>query len=192
MNWMLRGAIAKWDPTNKKMSVFRVPTLGATPYGAAIDANDNVWAADWIGGKLGKFDTTVNQWTEFTPPMQPASFCREPSVDAMNNVRVGILAGGPRPGKLAKLDQTGGRWTEWDPPHRRRPAVLIKRGFRGQYLVSGIWRAGPSLRHRPIQSPNGQVHYSSETSVHRRFFASRAYRRRRCLVCAALWRARGQ
>ena len=118
MNWMLRGAIAKWDPANKKMSVFRMPTPGATPYGAAIDANDNVWVAEWNGGKLGKFDTTVNQWTEFTPPTQPANFRRGPSVDAMNNVWVGIWAGGPRPGKLAKLDQTSGRWTEWDIPHR--------------------------------------------------------------------------
>ena len=118
MNWMLRGAIAKWDPSSKKMFVSRVPTSGGTPYGAAIDGNDNVWVALWNGGKLGKFDTTVNQWTEFTPPTQPANMRRGPGVDSKNNVWVGIWAGGPRPGKIAKLDQQSGRWTEWNIPHR--------------------------------------------------------------------------
>lgn len=118
MNWMLRGAIAKWNPGEQKMKVFRIPTPGATPYGAAIDAKDNVWVALWNGGKLGKFDTSVEQWTEFTPPTQPANFRRGPAVDAKNNVWVGIWAGGPRSGKLAKLDQASGHWTEWNIPHR--------------------------------------------------------------------------
>jgi len=118
MNWMLAGAIAKWDPANRKMSVFRVPTPGATPYGATIDAYDNVWAALWNGGKLAKFDTTVEQWTEFTPPTYPANLRRGPGTDSANNVWVGIWAGGPRPGKIAKLDQKTGRWSEWTIPHR--------------------------------------------------------------------------
>ena len=118
LNWMLRGAIAKWNPGDQKMKVFRIPTPGATPYGAAIDAKDNVWVALWNGGKLGKFDTSVEQWTEFTPPTQPANFRRGPAVDAKNNVWVGIWAGGPRSGKIAKLDQTTGHWTEWNIPHR--------------------------------------------------------------------------
>jgi len=118
MNWMLSGAIAKWDPAKKQMSVFRVPTPGATPYGATVDGNDNVWVAEWNGGKLGKFDTAVNQWTEFTPPTYPANFRRGPGADSANNIWVGIWAGGPRPGKIAKLDQKTGRWTEWEIPHR--------------------------------------------------------------------------
>lgn len=117
-NWMLRGAIAKWDPTQQKMTAYRVPTPGATPYGAAIDGNDNVWVAMWNGGKLGRFDTTVSQWTEFTPPLQPVNLRRGPGVDSQNNVWVGMWAGGPRSGKIAKLDQKTGRWTMWDIPHR--------------------------------------------------------------------------
>jgi streptogramin lyase len=118
MNWMLTGAIAKWDPTAKKMSVFRIPTPNAIPYGQTIDGNDNVWVAEWNGGKLGKFDTKVNQWSEFIPPTYPANFRRGPGADSANNIWVGIWAAGNRPAKIAKLDQKTGTWTEWPIPHR--------------------------------------------------------------------------
>jgi streptogramin lyase len=117
-NFMLTGAIGKWDRANKKMSVFRIPTPNAIPYGQAIDANDYVWVAEWNGGKLGRFDTLTNTWTEFTPLTYPANFRRGPQADAEGNIWTGIWAAGNRPGKIAKLDPKTGRWTEWDIPHR--------------------------------------------------------------------------
>lgn len=98
------------------MSVFRIPTPGAVPYGQTIDGLDNVWVALWNGGKLGRFDTTVSQWVEYTPPSQPANFRRGPGADSQNNIWVGIWAAGKRPAKLAKLDQKTGRWTEYSIP----------------------------------------------------------------------------
>lgn len=118
MNWFMNGAIGKWDRENGKISVFRIPTPGAIPYGMAIDKNDNVWSALWNGGKITKFDTTNNQWTEFTPPTYPANIRRGVGVDSKNNVWFGIYAAGNRPAKLAKIDQTTGRITEWTIPHR--------------------------------------------------------------------------
>ena len=118
MNWFMNGAIGKWDRENGKISIFRIPTPGAIPYGMAIDKNDNVWSALWNGGKITKFDTTNNQWTEFTPPTYPANVRRGVGVDSKNNVWFGIYAAGNRPGKLAKLDQATGRITEWSIPHR--------------------------------------------------------------------------
>ena len=100
------------------MSVFRIPTPNAIPYGQTIDGNDNVWVEEWNGGKLGRFDTKVNQWTEFTPPTYPANFRRGPEADAEGNIWTGIWAAGNRPGKIAKLDQKTGRWAEWSIPHR--------------------------------------------------------------------------
>ncbi len=84
----------------------------------AIDKNDNVWSALWNGGKITKFDTSNNQWTEFTPPTYPANVRRGVGVDSKNNVWFGIYAAGNRPAKLAKLDQTTGRITEWTIAHR--------------------------------------------------------------------------
>ncbi|MBM4197935.1 MAG: hypothetical protein FJ197_12760 [Gammaproteobacteria bacterium] len=117
-NWFLNGAIGKWDRETGKISIYRIPTPGAIPYGMAIDRNDNVWSALWNGGKITKFDPTNGQWTEFTPPTYPANVRRGVGVDSKNNVWFGIYAAGNRPGKLAKIDQTTGRITEWTIPHR--------------------------------------------------------------------------
>src|SRR5207249_3862755 len=82
-----------------KISIFRVPTNHAMPYGQAIDKNDNVWAALWNSGNITKLDTTTNQWTEYTPPTHPGNLRRGPGVDSQNNVWFGIWAAGNRPGK---------------------------------------------------------------------------------------------
>ena len=67
-----------------------------------------------------EFDTSNNQWTEFTPLTYPANVRRGVGVDSKNNVWFGIYAAGNRPGKLGKIDQTTGRITEcsgmWAPP----------------------------------------------------------------------------
>ena len=117
-NWFGNGAIGKWERATGKLSVYRIPTSAAIPYGMAIDKNDNVWSALWNGGKIAKFDTTTKQWTEFSPPTYPANIRRGVGVDSQNNVWFGIYAAGRRPAKLAKLDQTTGRITEWAIPYR--------------------------------------------------------------------------
>ena len=35
------------------------------------DKNDNIWVADWGGGKILKFDTRQNNWTEYQPLTYP-------------------------------------------------------------------------------------------------------------------------
>jgi streptogramin lyase len=118
MNWMLTGAISKYDPTTKKATAFRIPTPGAVPYGQAIDPFDNVWVSEWNGGKLGRFNTKTNTWTEFTPPFYPANLRRGPESDAEGNIWTGIWAAGNRPGMIARLDQRTGNWTTWEIPYR--------------------------------------------------------------------------
>jgi streptogramin lyase len=117
-NWFMNGAIGRYDRATGKMSIYRIPTSGAIPYGMAIDKNDNVWSALWNSGKIVKFDTTTKQWTEFSPPTYPANVRRGVGVDSKNNIWFGIYAAGPRPAKIAKLDQTTGRITEWNIAHR--------------------------------------------------------------------------
>jgi virginiamycin B lyase len=118
VNWMLTGAIGKYDPATGKASTFRIPTPGAVPYGQTIDPSDRVWVSEWNGGKLGRFDPVDQSWTEFAPPSYPANFRRGPESDAEGNIWTGIWAAGKRPGKIARLDPKTGRWTEWDIPHR--------------------------------------------------------------------------
>jgi streptogramin lyase len=117
-HWMLTGGLAKYDIATGKAQTFRIPTPGAVPYGEAIDASDNVWVAEWNGGKMGRFNTKTNTWTEFIPPIFPVNFRRGPQADAEGNLWTGIWASGNRPAKVAKLDPKSGNWTLWDVPFR--------------------------------------------------------------------------
>src|SRR5262249_35575662 len=78
---------------------------------------DNVWVAEWNGGKLGRYNFKNQSWTEFAPPNYPGNFRRGPESDAEGNIWTGIWSTGKMPGKIAKLDQKTGTWTTWDIPH---------------------------------------------------------------------------
>jgi len=117
-HWMLTGGLAKYDMATGKATTYRIPTPGAVPYGEAIDPFDNVWLSEWNGGKMARFNTKTETWTEFTPPIFPANFRRGPQSDSEGNIWTGIWAAGNRPAKIAKLDQKTGNWTLWDVPYR--------------------------------------------------------------------------
>tara|TARA_Y100000588_G_scaffold381218_1_gene466478 strand:+ start:1420 stop:3336 length:1917 start_codon:yes stop_codon:yes gene_type:complete len=117
VGWIMGGALSKWDRATGEVSVFRIPTPHAIPYGVVADRDDNIWIALWSGGKIVKFDTSNNSWTEFTAPTYPAH-TRRLNVDAQNNIWWGIYSAGKRSGKLVKLDQGSGKMTEWDIPQQ--------------------------------------------------------------------------
>ena len=117
IGWIMGGAISKWDRATGEVSVFRIPTPHAIPYGVIADRNDNIWIALWSGGKIVKFDTSNNSWTEFTAPTYPGH-TRRLNVDSQNNIWWGIYSAGKRPGKLVKLDQSTGKMTEWSIPQQ--------------------------------------------------------------------------
>ena len=118
VHWMLTGAISMYDPATRKAATYLIPTHGATPYGACIDPFDNIWVAEWNGGKLARFDQSTGAWTECIPPQYPMNFRRGPESDAEGNIWVGVWSTAQHPGKIAKLDQKTGRWQMWDIPHR--------------------------------------------------------------------------
>ena len=117
VGWIMGGALSKWDRATGEVSVFRIPTPHAVPYGVVADRNDNIWIALWSGGKIVKFDTSNNSWTEFTAPTYPAH-TRRLNVDQDNNIWWGIYSAGKRSGKLVKLDQATGKMTEWSIPQQ--------------------------------------------------------------------------
>src|SRR5207249_5780248 len=51
IGWIFGGAITKFEPATKHLTVFPMPSTNAIPYGVVSDKNDNVWVADWGGGK---------------------------------------------------------------------------------------------------------------------------------------------
>ena len=117
VGWIMGGALSKWDRATGEVSVFRIPTPHAIPYGVVADKNDNIWIALWSGGKIVKFDTSNNSWTEYTTTTYPAH-TRRLNVDKDNNIWWGIYSAGKRDGKLVKLDQSTGKMTEWTIPQQ--------------------------------------------------------------------------
>lgn len=115
VGWIMGGVLTKLDRATQKVKVYPISDRGAVPYGVIADRNDNIWIALWNSGKLAKFDTINEQWTEFAPLTFP-SHIRRLNVDAQNNIWAAIWNQGRRPGKLAKLDQRTGRFTEYSVP----------------------------------------------------------------------------
>jgi len=118
IGWIFGGAITKFEPATKKTTVFPMASANAIPYGIVSDKNDNIWIADWGGGKIHKFDTHQNTWVEYTPLTYPNQ-TRRLNFDYEGNLWWGIWgAGTSRPGKLAKMNTTTGKITEYAIPEQ--------------------------------------------------------------------------
>ena len=111
VNWLMGGAMSKWDRATGKVTVSPIPIINAMPYGTVMDSKDNLFAADYGTGNIYKFDTKAETWTTFTAKTYPGQV-RRLNVDSQDNVWWGQYAAGPktqRLGHLMKLDQkTGG------------------------------------------------------------------------------------
>jgi streptogramin lyase len=129
--WIMGGALTRYDHETGKVEVFPMPSTNAIPYGTVADRNDNIWIAEWDGGKIAKFDTKLKMWTEFAPPNYPNQ-TRRVNVDYFNNIWWGEWAGGPlHPGKLAKLDQTTGKITEYTIPEQAANPYDVSQDLQG-------------------------------------------------------------
>ena len=182
VGWIMGGALSKWDRATGEVSVFRIPTPHAVPYGVVADRNDNIWIALWSGGKIVKFDTSNNSWTEFTAPTYPAH-TRRLNVDQDNNIWWGIYSAGKRSGKLVKLDQATGKMTEWSIPQQNAEPYDVAPDPEGNIWAADVgqrtdgesgatlWRFNPSTEaftfypkpQRHADSPKIQV--TSEGAV---------------------------
>jgi streptogramin lyase/cytochrome c5 len=133
VGWIMGGALSKFDAQSRKPTVFPLPSTNAIVYGVVSDRNDNMWMALWDSGKIAKFDTRQETWTEITPKTYPNQ-TRRVNVDYQNNIWWGIWAAGPRPAKIAKYDQATGKITEWTVPERNAQPYDVS-----QDLEGNIW-----------------------------------------------------
>jgi streptogramin lyase len=118
IGWIFGGALTKFEPATKKTTVFPMPSTNGIPYGVVPDKNDNIWIADWGSGKILKFDTHQNNWTEYQPLTYPNQ-TRRLNFDYEGNLWWGIWAAGTsRPGKLAKMNTATGKITEYTIPEQ--------------------------------------------------------------------------
>jgi streptogramin lyase len=118
IGWIFGGALTKFEPATKKTTVFPMPSANGIPYGVVPDRNDNIWIADWGGGKILKFDTHQNNWTEYQPLTYPNQ-TRRLNFDYEGSLWWGIWSSGTsRPGKLAKMNTATGKITEYTIPEQ--------------------------------------------------------------------------
>ena len=65
---MKGDVLGRIDAKTDKIEIFSPPTLPAGVRRFSVDAKDNVWVANWVNGKLLKFDPLTEKFTEFSVP----------------------------------------------------------------------------------------------------------------------------
>ena len=60
--------LGRIDAQTGTIETFSPPSLPAGVRRFSIDAEDNVWVANWVNGKLLKFDPRTEKFTEFSVP----------------------------------------------------------------------------------------------------------------------------
>ena len=68
VGWIMGGAISKWDRATGEVSVFRIPTPHAIPYGVIADRNDNIWIALWSAARSSSSTRRTTRGPSSRPP----------------------------------------------------------------------------------------------------------------------------
>lgn len=109
---MLPGnRIGKWDRQTQEITLYKVPTARARPYGIVVDSEDQIWFAEFHVCRIGRFDPESERFTEY-PALTKACTIRRLGVDSKGIIWFGLFSAG----KLARLDPATGEVTEYDIP----------------------------------------------------------------------------
>ena len=109
---MLPGnRIGKWDRQTEEITLYKVPTARARPYGIIVDPQDQVWFAEFHVCRIGRFDPETERFTEY-PALTKACTIRRLGMDSKGIVWFSLFSAG----KLGRLDPATGEVTEYDIP----------------------------------------------------------------------------
>jgi virginiamycin B lyase len=176
--------VGKLSRPGRKVTLRRVPTPGARPYGIVIDSSDVPWVVEFGSNKLLRIDPDTLELTEIELPNEGS-----------RPRRIGLTSDGKlwyadyTLGELGRYSPDDGSFTEWALPHGAdsRPygmAVdkndviwLVETGISPNRFVgfdsktekfvgsTEIPSGGGSVRHMDYYEPRGEVWFGTDTNT---------------------------
>jgi streptogramin lyase len=100
--------IGRIDAKTGKISLYPMPTRGAAPRRAQMDAQDRLWIGEYRGNKIAMFDTKTEKFQEWTAPT-PWSAPYDVVLDKNGMAWTGSMA----TDRVLRLDTKTGEFTEY-------------------------------------------------------------------------------
>jgi virginiamycin B lyase len=128
------GIIFRVDPDTGKTTSYHTPEMRSAR-GIAVDAQDNVWFADYYGNKLGKLDPNNGHVKLYQPPTQNSS-----PYGVTIDLRRGYIWFADTVGNnLTRFDPKTEEFVEYALPTRNSSIRFISTDAKGRVWYGGFW-----------------------------------------------------
>jgi streptogramin lyase len=104
----LHEHIGRIDAKTGETKLFEMPTKGASPRRAQMDAQDRLWIGEYRGNKMAMFDTKTEKFQEWVPP-SPWSSPYDVTLDKLGFAWTGSMS----TDRVMRLDPQKGAITEY-------------------------------------------------------------------------------
>jgi virginiamycin B lyase len=128
------GIIFKLDPDTGKTTSYHTSDIRSAR-GIAVDAQDNIWFADYYGNKLGKLDPNSGQVKLYQPPTQNSSPYGV-TVDLRRNY---VWFADTVGNNLTRFDPKTEEFVEYALPTRNSSIRFISTDAKGRVWYGGFW-----------------------------------------------------
>jgi streptogramin lyase len=100
--------IGRIDAKSGQVSLYTIPTKGASPRRGTMDSQDRLWFGEYRGHKIGMLDTKTESFKEWTVPT-PFSAPYDAVLDRTNHAWTGSMT----TDRVARLNVATGKFTEY-------------------------------------------------------------------------------
>lgn len=124
--------IGRIDAKSGEVKLFEMPTKGASPRRAQMDAQGRLWIGGYRGNKIAMFDTKIEKFQEWTPPTA-WSAPYDVTLDKSGFAWTGSMS----TDRVLRLDPKSGEFTEYQLPRTTniRRVFVDNRGARPVFWV---------------------------------------------------------
>ena len=124
--------IGRIDAKTGEIKLFAMPTKGASPRRAQMDAQGRLWIGEYRGNKVAMFDTKTERFQEWAAPT-PWSAPYDVTLDARGFAWTGSMSND----RVLRLDPKSGEFTEYQLPRTTniRRVFVDNRGARPVFWV---------------------------------------------------------